>query len=50
VKAYRVTAAKVEVRSYGVLSTHFFGEVVTLDDAAARPLVEAGSLVPVEPS
>jgi hypothetical protein len=33
--AYRVTADKVEI---------YYGELVTLDESAARPLVEAGSL------
>lgn len=44
---YRVTSAKVEVRAHGVLTTSFYGEVVTLDEAAAARLVEAGSLAPV---
>jgi hypothetical protein len=49
VRRYRVTAAKVEVRVSGVLTTHFYGEVVTLDEDAAARLVEAGLLAPVDP-
>jgi hypothetical protein len=46
VRRYRVTAAKVEVRVTGVLTTHFYGEVVTLDESAAQRLVADGSLTP----
>jgi hypothetical protein len=47
VKRYRVLAEKVEVRVHGVLQNAYYGEAVTLDESAARPLVEAGSLAPV---
>ncbi len=45
---YRVLVAKVEVREYGVLQTRYFDEITTLDESAARPLVEAGAITPAD--
>ena len=46
---YRVTAPKVEHRTSGVVTTAFYGEVVTLEEGDAQRLVAEGAVeaVPV---
>jgi hypothetical protein len=49
VKRYRVTTTRIDYRAYGVLTTAYYGEVIQMDESAARALVDAGALAPVEP-
>jgi hypothetical protein len=50
VNRYRVTTTRIEYRAYGVLTTAYYGDVISLDESAARALVDAGALAPVEPT